>query len=75
MIFGYITGALTIAILIIRFIPFIPLEVKIEWITYLGIPLIILVGGGALAFIRNIFIALIMGAVAFAFFQALIQTL
>ncbi len=75
MILGYITGGLVIIILALRFLPFIPIEVKIEWITYFGLALMFFTGGMAFAFIKNIFIAIFMGALALAFFQALIKTL
>lgn len=75
MIIGYIIGALVILILALRFIPFIPLEVKIEWITYLGLILMFFTGGAAFVFVKNVIVAVIIGAVTFLVIQALIQTL
>jgi len=75
MIIGYIIGALVIVILALRFIPFIPLEVKIEWITYLGLILMFFTGGAAFVFIKKVIVAVIVGAVTFLVIQALLQTL
>ena len=75
MIIGFIVGALMIAILALRFIPFIPLEVKVEWITYLGLALMFFTGGAAFVFVKNALIAIITGAVTFAIIQVLLKTL
>ncbi len=75
MIIGYIDGALVIAILAIRFIPFIPLETKIQWITQLGLILMFFTGGAAFVFVKNAIVAVIVGAVVFLVIQALLQTM
>jgi|GEM_PF-3181083 len=75
MILSVIIGALVIVILALRFIPFIPLEVKIEWITYLGLILMFFTGGAAFAFVKNAIVAVIIGALTFLVIQTLLQTL
>ena len=65
MTIGYIIGALTLVILIIRYVPFIPLEVKIQWITYIGIILVLFTGGAGVVFLKNIYVGVILGAVAY----------
>jgi hypothetical protein len=74
-VLGIVAGILVLAILLLRFLPFIPVEIKIEWITYLGLVLMFVTGGAAFAFIKNALIAVIIGAVTFAIIQALIQTI
>ncbi|MBN2186530.1 MAG: hypothetical protein JW732_03665 [Dehalococcoidia bacterium] len=74
-ILACIAGILMLAILLLRFLPFIPLEIKIEWITNLGLVLMFVTGGAAFAFVRNALIAVIIGAVTFAIIQALLQTI
>ena len=75
MVLGIIAGILVVAILLLRFLPFIPLEIRIEWITYLGLVLMLVTGGVAFVFIKNALIAVIIGAVTFAIIQALLQTI
>lgn len=65
MTIGYIIGALILVILIIRYVPFIPLEVKIQWITYIGIILVLFTGGAGVVFLKNIYVGVILGAVAY----------
>ena len=74
-VLGIIAGILVLAILLLRFLPFIPPETKIEWITYLGLVLMFVTGGAALAFVKKAIVAVIIGAVTFAIIQALIQTI
>lgn len=75
MVLGIIAGILVVAILLLRFLPFIPLEIKIEWITYLGLALMFVTGGAAFTFVKNALIAVIIGAVTFAIVLALLQTI
>ena len=58
-----IAGILMMIILVICAVPFIGPEVKIEWTTYLGIPLVILMGSVGIAFISKRFEAIIGGMV------------
>ena len=62
---GYIIGILAVIILAIRYIPFIPLEFKIQAITYVGLILVLFTGGAGVTFLRNIYVGVIMGAVVF----------
>lgn len=73
-IISTVGGILAIAIFLIRFLPCIPVETKIEWIMYLGLPLMFIVGGAAFAYIKNAIIAVITGAIIYAVLQALLQT-
>lgn len=75
LISSCIIGLLVIAILALRYIPFIPIEVKIEWITTLGFILMFFTGGAAFVFVKKAIIAVCMGAVIFVLLQALLQTL
>ena len=75
MVLGIITGILVLIIFTLRFIPFIPLEIKIEWITYVGLILMFFTGGTAWTLFKNSLIAIITGAVTFAIIMALLQTL
>ena len=74
-ILGCIAGILMLAILLLSFLPFIPLEIKIEWITYLGLVLMFVTGGAAFVFVKNALVAVIIGAVTFAIVLALLQTI
>ena len=69
---GYIIGILVIILLAIRYLPFIPLEFKIQAITYVGIILVLFTGGAGVAFLKNIFIGVIMGAVVFILIKFLL---
>lgn len=69
---GYIIGILVIILLAIRYFPFIPLEFKIQAITYVGIILVLFTGGAGVAFLKNIFIGVIMGAVVFILIKFLL---
>jgi hypothetical protein len=75
VVLGIIAGILVLAILLLRFLPFIPPETKVAWITYLGLALMFVTGGAALTVIKNALVAVIIGAVTFAIIQALIQTI
>lgn len=75
MVLGIIAGILVLAILLLRFLPFIPLEIKIEWITYLGLVLMFVTGGAAFTFLKKVLVAVIVGAATFAIIQALLQTI
>lgn len=74
-ILGVTAGILMLAIILLSCLPFIPLEIKIEWITYLGLVLMFVTGGAAFAFLKNALIAVIIGAVTFAIVLALLQTI
>jgi len=71
-VIGYIIGILVIILLAIRYLPFIPLEFKIQAITYVGIILVLFTGGAGVAFLKNIFIGVIMGAVVFILIKFLL---
>lgn len=58
-----IAGILMTIILVIGLLPLIGPEVKIEWTTYLGMPLVILLGSTGVAFIGKRFEAIIGGMV------------
>lgn len=75
-VLGCIVGILmlVLAILLLRFLPFIPLESKIDWITYLGLVLSLVTGGAAYVFFKHIRIALLSGIVTFAIIQTLLLT-
>jgi hypothetical protein len=62
---GYIIGILVVTLLLIRYIPFIPLEFKIQAITYVGLLLVLFTGGAGVAFLKNIYLGVIIGAVTF----------
>lgn len=64
---------LMLIIIAICTIPFIGAYVKIEWTTYLGIPLIILMGSAGVAFISRRFEAIIGGMVVSALWLVLIE--
>ena len=72
MAIGYIIGALTLVILVIRYVPFIPLEAKIQWVTYVGIILVLFTGGAGVAFLKNIYVGVILGAVAYIIIKFLL---
>lgn len=74
-ILACIVGSLVLSILLLRFLPFIPLEIRIEWITYLGFALMFFTGGAAFAFVKNALIAVVIGVVTFAIVLALLQTI
>ena len=73
-ILGGIAGILLIAITLIRFMP-IPLETRIEWITYIGLVLMFITGGTALGVVKNALIAVIVGAVTFAIIMGFLQSM
>ncbi len=62
---GYIIGILVAVLLAIRYLPFIPLEVKIQAVTYVGLLLVLFTGGAGVAFLKNIYVGVIIGAVTF----------
>jgi len=67
-----IAGILMMIILIICALPFIGPELKIEWSTYVGIPLVILIGSTGIAFITKRFEAIIVGMVISAILLTLL---
>jgi len=56
-----IVGIIVVALTLVSMMPFLDIAVKIEWTTYLGIPLIILTGSAGVAFVTNRFEAIIGG--------------
>jgi hypothetical protein len=58
-----IIGIIVLAILLVGMMPFLNTASKIEWTTYLGIPLIIFTGSAGTAFVTKRFEAIIGGAV------------
>jgi len=60
---GKIVSILILLITIICVAPFWGPEVKIQWTTYLGMPLIILMGSVGVAFISKRFEAIIGGVI------------
>lgn len=72
-ILGVIAGILMLAIILLSVLPLIPLEIKIEWITYLGLVLMFVTGGAAFVFVKNALIAVLIGAVTFAIVQVLLR--
>ena len=68
------TVGLWIAIIIIQYAPFIPLETKIVWITRLSLPLVVITGSTGVALFRNVIAGLITGLVSFLLIQRIIET-
>ena len=60
---GKATSILMMVILVLCALPFLSPEVKIEWTTYFGIPLVILLGSAGVTFITRRFEAIIVGMV------------
>lgn len=58
-----IVGIIVIVIILVGMMPFLDTASKIEWTTYLGIPLIIFTGSAGTAFVTERFEAIIGGAV------------
>jgi hypothetical protein len=56
-------GILMAVIILVGSLPFLDTVGKIEWTTYLGIPLIILMGSAGVAFITKRFEAIIAGVI------------
>lgn len=73
MVKGLVT-VLIIMILGISIAPFIELGTKIQWTTYFGIPLVILIGSVGVAFISRRFEAIIGGVVISALWPVLLGT-
>jgi hypothetical protein len=72
---GSITGILVIAIFLVRIVPFIPLETKVEWITYIGLILMFITGGTAFSVVKNALIGVIVGAITFAIIMGFLQSM
>ena len=70
-----VASVLMIIILVLCAMPFIGPEVKIEWTTYLGMPLIILMGAAGATFVTKRFEAIIVGMVICALWPVLIELL
>ena len=67
-----IIGIIVLAILLVGMMPFLNTASKIEWTTYLGIPLIIFTGSAGTAFVTKRFEAIIGGAVLSALWLVII---
>ena len=74
-ILGIIAGILMLAITLLSVIPLITLEIKIEWITYVGLILMFVTGGAAFTFFKNALIAVITGVITFAIIQGLLHAI
>ena len=72
---GSITGILVIAIFLVSIVPFIPLETKVEWITYIGLILMFITGGTAFSVVKNALIGVIVGAITFAIKMGFLQSM
>lgn len=57
-----ILAILIIVVTAVSMAPFLEVSIKIEWITYLGIPLVILAGSAGAAFLTKRFEAIIGGS-------------
>ena len=69
-----ITTAFIVAITIIGVAPFLGIGDKIEWIFYLGIPLVVLTGSTGVAVLTRRFEAIICGVVISALLPILYET-
>ena len=58
-----IVGIIVIVIMLVSMMPFLDTASKIEWTTYLGIPLIIFTGSAGTAFVTKRFEAIIGGVI------------
>jgi len=70
-----IISILFVLIIAVSLIPGIPLDVKVRVIVYAGIPLALITGGSAVAFIQNMLVRVFMGAVTFAVIIGLLESL
>ncbi len=68
-----IGSILMLIILVICAVPFIGPEIKIEWTTYLGMPLVILLGATGVTFISKRFEAIIGGMIIAALWPVVIE--
>lgn len=69
-----IISLLVIVIIAVSIGPFIDLGTKIEWTTYLGMPLVILTGSTGVAFITKRFEVIIGGVVISVLWPVLCET-
>lgn len=60
-------------IILVGTIPFFDAATKIEWTTYLGIPLIIFYGSAAITFVTKRFEAIITGLILSAMWPVIIE--
>jgi hypothetical protein len=65
---------LVLGIMTISMLFFIPLAVRMEWMTYLGIPLVILIGPAGVAILTRRFKAMFGGVLLVALFSFLLQS-
>jgi len=56
-------GIIVIVIMLVSMMPFLDTASKIEWTTYLGIPLIIFIGSAGIAFVTKQFEAIVGGVI------------
>jgi len=70
-----IIAAIIGVIMLIGMMPFLDIATKIEWTTYLGMPLIILTGSAGVTFITKRFEAIICGVVLSALWPAILDIL
>ncbi len=66
-------AVLVALLLVISSVPFVELGTKIQWTTYLGIPLVILTGSAGVAFICRRFEVVIVGMILSALWPVLID--
>jgi len=69
---GYIIGGLTITMIAIRYVPFVPLEFKIQALTYLGLILVLFAGATGVTFLKNMYVGVIMGAITFILIKVIL---
>jgi hypothetical protein len=74
-ILGVILLTVLLAILLFRFLPFIPLNVRFDWVMNLGLALMFLTGATAVIVVKNILLRILIGGVTFAVLFAILQTL
>ena len=66
-----ITGIIVSIIMLVSMVPFLNAASKIEWTTYLSMPLIILAGSAGIAFVAKRFEAIIGGVILSALWPIL----
>lgn len=72
-IIGIIVVVIVVVIMLVSMMPFIDIASKIEWTTYLGIPLIIFTGSAGTAFVTKRFEAIIGGVVLSALWPVIYE--
>ena len=69
-----LVGVISAAIIVIGMMSFLDIGTQITWTTYLGIPLVILIGSAGVAFITRRFEAIIAGVILSILLPVLIDT-